>query len=59
MDVGVLSRVLKSCGRWRALADHVRNLPGRQLPVSRALTAEEQTRLFAAAGDGSTPRSRC
>ena len=23
MDVGVLSRVLKSCGRWRALADHV------------------------------------
>ena len=28
MDVGVLSRVLKSCGRWRALADHVHNLPG-------------------------------
>ena len=28
MDVGVLSRVLKSCGRWRALADHVQNLPG-------------------------------
>ena len=27
MDVGVLSRVLKSCGRWRALADHVKNLP--------------------------------
>ena len=25
MDVGVLSRVLKSCGRWRALADHVKN----------------------------------
>src|SRR5579864_7262596 len=49
MDVGVLSRVLKSCGRWRALADHVRNLPERQHPVGRALTAEEQTRLFAAA----------
>ena len=32
MDVGVLSRVLKSCGRWRALADHVRNLPERQRP---------------------------
>ena len=26
MDVGVLSRVLKSCGRWRAMAEHVRNL---------------------------------
>jgi integrase len=49
MDVGVLSRVLKSCGRWRALSDHVHNLPERQHPVGRALTAEEQTRLFAAA----------
>ena len=39
MDVGVLSRVLKSCGRWRALADHVQNLPERQHPVGRALTA--------------------
>src|SRR5436190_21080793 len=48
MDVGVLSRVLKSCGRWRALSDHVHNLPERQHPVGRALTAEEQTRLFAA-----------
>ena len=42
MDVGVLSRVLKSCGRWRALADHVHNLPERQHPVGRALTAEER-----------------
>ncbi len=49
MDVGVLSRVLKSCGRWRALADHVRNLPERQRPVGRALTPEERTRLFEAA----------
>ena len=49
MDVGVLSRVLKSCGRWRALAEHVRNLPERQRPIGRALTAEEQKRLFAAA----------
>ena len=49
MDVGVLSRVLKSCGRWRALADHVRNLPERQRPVGRALTPEERTRLFHAA----------
>lgn len=49
MDVGVLSRVLKSCGRWRALTDHVRNLPERQHPVGRALTADERTRLFDAA----------
>jgi integrase len=49
MDVGVLSRVLKLCGRWRALADHVHNLPERQRPVGRALTAEERRRLFAAA----------
>jgi hypothetical protein len=31
------------------LADHVCNLPERQHPVGRALTAEEQTRLFVAA----------
>ena len=49
MDVGVLSRVLKSCGRWRALADHVHNLPERQHPVGRALTGEERKRLFQAA----------
>src|SRR3954468_24078364 len=49
MDVGVLSRVLKACGRWRALADRVHNLPERQHPVGRALTAEERRRLFAAA----------
>ncbi len=49
MDVGVLSRVLKSCGRWRSLADHVRNLPERQHPVGRALTGEERQRLFDAA----------
>ncbi len=49
MDVGVLSRVLKACGRWRALVDHVRNLPERQHPVGRALTPEERKRLFDAA----------
>jgi len=49
MGVGVLSRVLKSCGRWRALADHVKNLPERQRPVGRALTPEERKRLFDAA----------
>ena len=47
MDVGVLSRVLKSCGRWRALTDHVRNLPERQRPIGRALAPEERRRLFA------------
>ena len=46
MDVGVLSRVLKACGRWRALADHVKNLPERQRPIGRALTSEERRRLF-------------
>jgi integrase len=46
MDVGVLSRVLKFCGRWRALADHVKNLPERQRPIGRALTGEERRRLF-------------
>jgi integrase len=49
MDVGVLSRVLKFCGRWRALADHVKNLPEPQRPVGRALTPEERKRLFDAA----------
>ena len=49
MDVGVLSRVLKFCGCWRALADRVRNLPERQRTVGRALTPEEQRRLFDAA----------
>jgi hypothetical protein len=46
MDVGVLSRVLKCCGRWRLLADQVCNLPERQRPVGRALTPDERKRLF-------------
>jgi hypothetical protein len=61
MDVGVLSRVVKSCGRWRALADHVRNLPERQRPVGRALTPEERKRLFDSAAsnrNGSTSIAR-
>jgi integrase len=49
MDVGVLCRVLKSCGRWRSVADHVRNLPERQKPIGRALTPEERQRLFESA----------
>jgi hypothetical protein len=32
-DVGVLSHVLKFCGRWRALADHVNNLPEGHRPI--------------------------
>ncbi len=46
MDVGVLSRLLKFCGRWRALADHVHFLPERQGGVGRALTPEQRRRLF-------------
>jgi hypothetical protein len=46
MHVGVLPRVLKACGRWRALADQVKNLPERQRPIGRALTSEERRRLF-------------
>jgi integrase len=49
MDVGALSRVLKSCGHWRPLADYVHALPEHQKPIGRALTREEQTRLFEAA----------
>ena len=46
MDVGALRRVLKHCGRWRALQDHVRNLPERASSIGRALTRAEQRRLF-------------
>jgi len=49
MDVGALRRVLKQCGRWRMIQDRVQNLPENQQPIGRALTAEEQTRLFRAA----------
>ena len=49
MDVGVLSRVLKFCGCWRPLRDRVRPLPERQRTVGRALTGDEQKRLFDAA----------
>jgi integrase len=49
MDVGALSRVLKHSGRWRALAEHVQFLPETESMIGRALTGEEQTRLFEAA----------
>ena len=49
MDVGVLRRVLKSVGRWKALEDHVENLPENQKPIGRALSQEERQRLFEAA----------
>ncbi|MCZ6752857.1 MAG: tyrosine-type recombinase/integrase, partial [Acidobacteria bacterium] len=49
MDVGALRRVLKQCGRWRMLEERVKNLPENQQPVGRALTVEEQDRLFGAA----------
>ncbi len=49
MDVGALLRVMKHCKRWRALKEHVRNLPELQSIVGRALTGEERDRLFAVA----------
>ena len=49
MDVGVLRRVLKHCGRWRALQDHVQNLPERASAIGQAVTRAEQRRLFSAA----------
>jgi hypothetical protein len=51
MDVGVLSRVLKSCGQWRHVAEHVRNLPERHRPIGRALTPEERKQLFDVAAE--------
>ena len=49
MDVGVLLRVLKASGRHRILEGSVRPLPERQSLIGRALTREEQKRLFDAA----------
>jgi len=49
MDVGALRRVLKHCGRWRALQDHVGSLPEQASAIGRALTRAEQRRLFDAA----------
>jgi integrase len=49
MDVGVLMRVLKSCGRQHALEGMVQGLPERPALIGRALTREEQRRLFDAA----------
>jgi integrase len=46
MDVGVLSRVLKFCGCWRGLEDHVHALNEPESLVGRALTVEEQDRLL-------------
>ncbi len=49
MDVGALSRVLKHAGRWRSLEQHVDFLPESESMIGRALTGEEQRRLFDAA----------
>ena len=49
MDVGALSRVLKHCGCWRRLKEHVKALPEGQAIIGRALTGEERDRLFAVA----------
>ena len=50
-NVNVLRRVLKHCGRWQALQHRVQNLPEQQGPVGRALTPDEQQRLFEAAAN--------
>ena len=49
MDVGALRRVLKHCGRWHALQHRVQNLPENAGSIGRALTLDEQKRLFEAA----------
>jgi integrase len=46
MDVGVLRQVLKRFGHWRRLEDHVQMLSEATGKVGRALTPEEQKRLF-------------
>ena len=50
MDVGALRQVLKRFKQWRRLEDDVKMLTeAGGAPVGRALTAEEQKRLFEAA----------
>ena len=47
MDIGALRRVLKRFKQWRRLEDDVKMLTeSGGAPVGRALTAEEQDRLF-------------
>ena len=46
-DVGTLRKVLKPYGHWRRLQDHVTMLSeAGGAPIGRALTPEEQKRLF-------------
>jgi integrase len=49
MDIAALRRVLKHFGRWRALEQHVELLHESPSMIGRALTGEEQKRLFEAA----------
>lgn len=37
MDVGALSRVMKFCGRWRTLEEHVKLIPVGEHLIGRAL----------------------
>jgi hypothetical protein len=47
MDVGALRKVLKRYGHWRRQQDHVTMLSeAGGAPIGRALTPEEQKRLF-------------
>jgi integrase len=59
MDVGALCRVLKQHGYWRRLQGHIQNLPENQQPIGRALTHEEQSRLFEAAASNADWESVC
>ena len=62
MDVGALRQVLKRFKQWRRLEDDVKMLTeAGGAPVGRALTPEEQKRLFEAAPairSGSTSTAR-
>src|SRR5207247_2669213 len=60
MDIAALRRVLKRFGRWRALEQHVELLPESQSLIGRALTGEQQKRLFeAAASNAATAYMHC
>jgi hypothetical protein len=53
MDVGALSRTLKHFGLWRAIEEQVELLPDPESSIGRALTYEEQYRLWEVASSNS------
>jgi integrase len=46
MDIGALSRTMKHFGLWRVIEERVELLPERESSIGRALTYEEQYRLW-------------